>query len=112
MSPLINIPAELEKHSQVRKLVQCFSDSGVPNPTAWLLRIEPRIFEYPDSEENKSNVVHQRLIINRALRLILSSVKGSINVRLALIDDGEEKDWLLAIKRFVVPFIIENNLFD
>lgn len=83
-----------------------------PNPEAWLSLVHPDALSNPDRSI-------QRFLINRFWRNAIGDIppsddgtarSRSLDVRYALVDTGEFKDWLRLFESEIIPCILENNL--
>lgn len=99
-------------YSQIDILVKAFEEAHYTPANFWLAHLEERILSYPDDPAAPQNCQHQRVLINRALRVILSTIPDSFDARLALIDCCAEKVWISAIKQYVIPFIKEKIVLN
>lgn len=104
----MNSTEKKDTYSQIDTLVKAFEEAQISPPEFWMTHLENRILDYPDNPEQPANQQHQRVLINRALRLVLSAANESFNARYALIDCCEEKIWISSIKQYIIPFIKEN----
>lgn len=112
MNTVVATQSDVTQFSQAVLLITALSEAGVTEVLSWAGHLEQRFMEYPDTPDKPDNVKHQRMLINRALRLMLNTVPNSFNARLALLDNHiTEKDWINTIKKFTLPFMIENGLF-
>lgn len=79
------------------------SEAGHPAPDAWQAGL------HPDALNTEVKPGVQRFHVNRRLRTVIGKFKeNTLNVRAALIDDGETADWDRHLVALVIPCMVRN----